>query len=105
MKYVYNKLVRDYIPENLNQAPGKSATYRMLGEEEYIVELNKKLLEEANEFVVENAIEELADMFEVIQSIMKVRKICYEDVKKVQDKKRKEKGGFDKRVYLIDVEE
>ena len=74
-------------------------------DEEYIKELNKKLLEEAHEFIEENAVEELADIMEVIQSIMRAKNISYEELKKVQVLKREQKGGFNDRVYLIDVEQ
>ena len=105
MKYTYNKLVRDKIPENINSMEGRKATWRIMDDEEYIKELNKKLLEEAHEFIEENAVEELADIMEVIQSIMRVKNISYEELKKVQLLKRERKGGFDDRVYLIDVEQ
>ena len=61
MLYKYNKLVRDKIPENINAKGGK-ATFRIMDQDEYIKELNKKLLEEANEFIEENDVEELADV-------------------------------------------
>ena len=105
MKYTYNKLVRDKIPENINSMEGRKATWRIMDDEEYIKELNKKLLEEAHEFIEENAVEELADIMEVIQSIMRVKNISYEELKKVQALKREQKGGFYNRVYLIDVEQ
>ena len=105
MKYTYNKLVRDKIPENINSMEGRKATWRIMDDDEYIKELNKKLLEEAHEFIEENAVEELADIMEVIQSIMRVKNISYEELKKVQALKREQKGGFNDRVYLIDVEQ
>ena len=105
MKYTYNKLVRDKIPENINSMEGRKATWRIMDDDEYIKELNKKLLEEAHEFIEENAVEELADIMEVIQSIMRAKNISYEELKKVQALKREQKGGFNDRVYLIDVEQ
>ncbi len=105
MKYTYNKLVRDKIPENIDSMEGRKANWRIMDDEEYIKELNKKLLEEAHEFIEENAVEELADIMEVIQSIMKAKNISYEELKKVQALKREQKGGFYNRVYLIDVEQ
>ena len=45
MKYAYNKLVRDKIPENINSMKGRKATWRIMDYDEYIKELNKKLLE------------------------------------------------------------
>ena len=105
MKYTYNKLLRDKIPENIDSMEGRKANWRIMDDEEYIKELNKKLLEEAHEFIEENAVEELADIMEVIQSIMKAKNISYEELKKVQALKREQKGGFYNRVYLIDVEQ
>ena len=105
MKYTYNKLVRDKIPENIDSMEGRKANWRIMDDEEYIKELNKKLLEEVHEFIEENDVEELADIMEVIQSIMRAKNISYEELKKVQALKREQKGGFNDRVYLIDVEQ
>ena len=105
MKYTYNKLVRDKIPENINSMEGRKATWRIMSDGEYIKELNKKLLEEAHEFIEENAIEELADVMEVIQSIMRIKNISYEELKNVQQIKREKKGGFSNKIYLVEVEQ
>lgn len=105
MKYTYNKLVRDKIPENINSMEGRKATWRIMDDDEYIKELNKKLLEEAHEFIEENAIEELADLMEVIQSIMRIKNISYEELKNVQQMKREKKGGFSNKIYLVEVEQ
>ena len=105
MKYTYNKLVRDKIPENINSMEGRKATWRIMDDDEYIKELNKKLLEEVHEFIEENAIEELADIIEVIQSIMRVKNISYEELKNVQQMKREKKGGFSNKIYLVGVEQ
>lgn len=105
MKYTYNKLVWDKIPENINSMEGRKATWRIMDDDEYIKELNKKLLEEVHEFIEENAIEELADIIEVIQSIMRVKNISYEELKNVQQMKREKKGGFSNKIYLVEVEQ
>lgn len=101
----YNKLVRDKIPNEIDGKGGQKAKYRILSDAEYITELNKKLLEESTEFIEENSIEELADVMEVIESIMKVKNISWEDVKKAQTEKRAKRGGFDSKIYLESVEE
>ena len=48
MKYTYNKLVRDKIPANIDSMEGRKSNWRIMDDEEYIKELNKKLLEEAH---------------------------------------------------------
>lgn len=105
MIYTYNKLVRDKIVRNINSKDGKSAKYRVLDDNEYLLELNKKVLEEANEFIEENSIEELADVMEVIESIMRVKNISWDEVRKVQEDKRNKRGGFQDKIYLESVEE
>ena len=105
MVYTYNKLVRDKIPEEINSMEGRKAKFRIMDDNEYIKELNRKLLEESNEFVEENDIEELADVMEVMESIMKIKNIQWEEVKKIQTKKRDKKGSCDRKIYLEYVEE
>ena len=104
MLYKYNKLVRDKIVDKINSR-GDIATYRVLSDDEYLTELNKKLLEESNEFIEENSVEELGDVMEVIESIMRVKKISWEDVRKAQDIKREKNGGFLNKIYLESVSE
>ena len=105
MKYIYNKLVRDKIPQEINNVEGRKADYRILNDEEYIKELDKKLLEEAHEFIEEHSIEELGDLMEVIFSIMKLEKIETHEVEKSRIDKKNKKGGFDNKIYLNFVEQ
>ena len=105
MKYVYNKLVRDKIPEGINKIEGRKSTYRILDNEEYLQELDKKLFEEAHEFIEKHSIEELGDLMEVIYAIMEAENITIEQVEEKRKIKKDEKGGFKNKVYLIDVEE
>ena len=105
MKCIYNKLVRDNIPEEINNIEGRKANYKILSNEEYLIELDKKLFEEAHEFIEEHSIEELADLIEVISAIMKFKNISLEDVKKARKLKNDEKGKFEEKIYLMDVEQ
>lgn len=105
MKYSYNKLVRDKIPKNINSIRGKKCNYRILNDKEYLQELDKKIFEEAHEFIEEHSIEELADLMEVIFAIMKDRNISLEEVEKARQIKNSKKGAFNDKVYLIDVEQ
>ena len=105
MKYIYNKLVRDKIPDTINKAEGRKANYKILSDEEYLKELDKKLFEEAHEFVEEHSVEELADLAEVISAIMKIKGISMENVMEARKIKNDKKGAFENKVYLIDVEQ
>lgn len=105
MKYTYNKLVRDKIPENINSIEGRRCKYKILNRKEYLQELDKKVFEEAHEFIEEHSIEELADLMEVIFAIMKERNISIEEVEKARQIKNSRKGAFKDKIYLIDVEQ
>lgn len=105
MRYTYNKLVRDRIPENINKKPGKTCKYKILNDDEYLKELNRKVIEEANEFIEENSIEELGDLIEVIKAIMEVKCYSVEQIKEAMENKRDIKGAFSNKIYLEYVEE
>ena len=105
MKYLYNKLVRDKIPNEINCTNGRKAVYRIMDNDEYLKELNRKLLEEAHEFIEENDIEELADVMEVIETITKLKNIKWEELRKIQNEKKNKKGSFNEKIYLEYVEE
>lgn len=100
----FNKLVRDNI-KDIIEKNGEITYTKVLDDEEYKKELNKKLLEEASEVInsktKEELIEELADLSEVILAIAKSNDIIYEDIEKTREKKKEEKGGFDKKIFLI----
>ena len=99
----YNKLVRDRIIEIIEN-DGRKANYRVLNQEEYKIELNRKLQEEVKEYIDENCIEELADIVEVIYGLLGAMNVSIEDFEKVRLEKREKRGGFDKRLFLIESE-
>lgn len=104
-RYTYNKLVRDKIPEDIDSEQGRKCKYRILEDKEYLKELNRKVLEEANEFIEENSIEELGDLMEVINAIMKLKGYNMEEVKKVMKAKEEKKGAFKNKIFLEYVDE
>ena len=93
----YNKLVRDKIPKILDK---KGVTYekRIASPEEFKIELIKKLGEEIQEFSEAGDVEELADIIEVIEALKLLPD--YSDVEAIRQKKREERGGFDKKIIL-----
>lgn len=105
MRYIYNKLVRDKISHQINNEQGRKANYKILSDEQYIKELDKKLFEEAHEFIEEYSVEELGDLMEVIFTIMEIKNISMQQVEEARRIKENKKGGFKDKIYLIDVEQ
>lgn len=105
---VYNKLVRDLIPQVI-EATGKEFRTRILDEEEYKEELIIKLKEESGEYFAaessKESLEELADMLEVIRALAVVHGATWEELEALREKKAEARGGFQERVYLIDVDD
>ncbi len=100
---IHNKLVRDRIPEIIEKS-GKTVYYRILNNEEYIEELDRKLNEECAEYKEDKSIEELADMLEVIYAIAQARGYSIEELEQVRAEKAEKRGSFKDRIYLEKVE-
>lgn len=98
----YKKLVRDNIPEVIKNN-GEVPIVRILDNEEYLKELNKKLLEEVNEYLESGSIEELADIEEVIIGILDSKNKSREELENVRQDKVKKRGAFKSRIYLEGV--
>lgn len=98
----YKKLVRDNIPDVIKNN-GEVPIVRILDNEEYLTELNKKLLEEVNEYLESGSIEELADIEEVIIGILDSKNKSREDLETVRQDKVKKRGAFKSRIYLEGV--
>ncbi|RWZ58696.1 phosphoribosyl-ATP pyrophosphohydrolase [Halobacillus fulvus] len=104
----YNKLVRDRIPEII-EANGKSFQSRTLEEQEYIHSLRAKLQEEMTEYLAtENnheSLTELADLLEVVHALAHTHNGTMEELELIRQHKKKERGAFQNRVFLMDVDE
>ena len=99
---VYNKLVRDLIPDII-AAQGEKPNIRILNEEEYQACLHGKLDEEVREFHQENNLEELADILEVVYALAELHG-GREALEHTYGKKHEARGGFEKRIFLISKE-
>ena len=95
----YNKLVRDNIPEIMINNGAKPVT-RILSDEEYEQELDKKLLEEVNEYLESNDLLEIADIEEVLISLLKLKNISREELENIRIDKATKRGSFDKKIFL-----
>lgn len=103
MEKVYNKLVRDKIPEIIEN-DGETPIVKTLNDNEYRIELEKKLKEEYEEVLSANGkeerLEELADMLEIISALASLEDEDIQTVINIMDKKREKRGGFTKKLFL-----
>ena len=99
----FNKLVRDKIPDMIH-VQGEQPFTRILETEEYKKCLDNKLDEEIREFRADRELEELADILEVLYALCKADGHTIEELHALRRKKHDERGGFDKRIFLIGKE-
>ncbi len=102
MTKIYNKLVRDRIPEIIEQGGG-SCTTEILGQEAYLQMLHRKLREELEEYLHSGEAEELADLLEVMQATAAARGFAWAEVEALREQKKAARGGFEKRILLKEV--
>ena len=98
------KLVRDKIPEIMRN-DGKKPIIEILSQEDYLVELDKKLNEEVAEYQADKSIEEMADVLEVLLAICEARGHSIEELMRMRDIKSIARGGFKDKIYWVGNEE
>ena len=99
---IYKKLVRDKIPEIISRG-GDKPVIRVLDADSYRLELRRKLQEEISEFVESGQAEELVDILEIVYSLASVEGISRYKLEEMRKEKRKERGGFSQKIYLVKV--
>ena len=103
----FGKLVRDLIDVKI-RAGGEIARTIQVPKDELLKLLKAKALEEAFElFRAEDpalAFEELADILEVVLSTCKAYGRSFEELTEFAAKKRRERGGFEKGIVLVETE-
>lgn len=99
---VYNKAIRDKIPEIIRES-GSKCNVKIVTDAEFLPFLEKKLYEELNEYESSKSVEELTDLIEIIYRIAELRGTPNEVLDKIRFTKRKERGGFDKNLFLLDT--
>ncbi len=105
MEKVFEKLVRDGIPDII-RARGDEAVCRTLSGAEYRAALEEKLLEECREALAAEGRErigELGDVLEVIRALAALEGVGLEGVLRAAEEKRRERGGFEERIFLEKV--
>ncbi len=98
---IYNKLVRNRIPEIIRGKGGECKT-RILSDAEYAEALDKKLGEELAEYLASHDPEELADLLEVIYACSALQDLCPADLERIRADKAEKRGGFKDKIFLIE---
>jgi predicted house-cleaning noncanonical NTP pyrophosphatase (MazG superfamily) len=105
-RIVYGKLVRDRMPEII-ESDGKVPIVRVLDEIDVVPALITKLAEEAEELRTAGSgdrLGELADLREVLSALTTALGFSHEQVYKAAEQKRDARGGFDRRLWLEEVQ-
>ena len=96
---VYDKLVRDRIPEII-EASGKKCDIEVVNDEVALEYLYKKLNEEVSELLEDKNLDEIADCLEVLFAIGMKYGYSEEDVLSRRNEKKDARGGFDDNLVL-----
>ena len=101
---IFKKLIRDNIPDILAKKGTPIHTRVLEDDGKFIAALENKLLEEVQELRnKENpALVQIAYMEEILEALTKVYGISVEDITAERKRKKEERGGFEKRLFLED---
>ena len=99
---IYNKLVRDRIPEII-EADGNICVTEVFPDDRYLQMLDAKLDEELAEYQESKSLEELADLLEVMRAVVKARGWTWKQLEQVRQEKAAKRGGFEQKILLKEV--
>ena len=100
---VYNKLVRDKIPEIIRNDNGCQPVTRVMADQEYLDALEQKLQEEMREYLESGDVEELADLEEVLRAILDAKGVDYTAFENIRQGKVDKRGAFKDKIFLEKV--
>ena len=98
----YGKAIWDKIPEIIRDS-GANCIVETLPNDEFLLELEKKLREEVDEYLHNKSPAELADIIEVIYRIVELREITLEELDQIRVDKIEKRGGFTKNLFLVET--
>lgn len=104
-RFAFKKLIRDKIIDNMINS-GQKPVYHVMDDKEYLLELKKKLAEEVQELSTEDnsrLLEEIADLQEIIDCLIKALNTSKKALKEIQSEKNGKRGSFKKRIYVESV--
>ena len=100
----YDKAVRDKIPAIIKKS-GNSCNIKKLSDDEFLPELEKKLMEEVEEYFESKSVEELVDAIEVIYRIAELKGTYKEKLEMLREEKASKRGKFNENLFLVDATE
>lgn len=104
-KRIYNKLVRDRVPEAI-VAGGDKCLHEVIDDDQAFLDaLDEKLDEELAEYQTSKDIDKLADVLEVIYAICEAHDLTFQDLEQIRLDKRARRGGFTKKFLLTEIHE
>ena len=104
MEKIYNKLIRDKIPEIIMERGAVPIT-KNVDNEEFEELLKEKLREESEEFIDNNKTDELVDILEIVYKLADLKGIDQDELENLRVEKQQKRGGFDKGIFLEKVVE
>ncbi|MDV8110624.1 nucleoside triphosphate pyrophosphohydrolase [Bacillus sp. BAU-SS-2023] len=96
---VYDKLVRDRIPEII-ESSGNKCEIEVVNDEIALEYLYKKLSEEVSELLEDKNLDEIADVMEVLFAIGAKYGYSEEDILDRRNDKKDARGGFENNLIL-----
>ncbi|MGG2466611.1 phosphoribosyl-ATP pyrophosphohydrolase [Paraclostridium bifermentans] len=96
---VYDKLVRDRIPEII-ESSGNKCEIEVVSDDVALEYLYKKLNEEVSELLEDKNLDEIADVMEVLFAIGSKYGYSEEDILNRRNEKRNSRGGFEDNLIL-----
>lgn len=99
MEKIYNKLVRDNIPDIIRNNWDTPVIHIAFGDEIFEA-LKLKLTEEVKEYLESDNPEELADILEVIYALAEKQNISISKLEEIRLQKRQERWWFSQNIIL-----
>lgn len=101
---LYNKLVRDKVPEQIEHS-GKSCAVEVVHDDRYRALLDMKLDEEMAAYQAHHSADTLASLVELIHAAAEARGWSWEELERHRLELRAAKGGYDRHLLLKQIEE
>jgi predicted house-cleaning noncanonical NTP pyrophosphatase (MazG superfamily) len=95
----YHKLIRDKVPDNIRRSGDTSVTH-IASPAEFRAALRTKLREEVDEYLESGAVEELADIMEMVYALAAADSVDPEHLEAWRQRKLSSAGGFTERIIL-----